>query len=203
MRKALPENNGEECISPEPDSTLTIEMCGNHYDAAVFGPMLVFCIRHLGSYASVSSAWERLLDWAVTVGANLRAPRVGVLYDDPAATPADRTRYDACLVTSEEDVQRLGLLRPGVLPPGIRIENLPRVSAWRTVHHGSYRTLAQAYAVLSVAEAAEANGTGRFSRTPPFYEIYLTDPRFTPADEQVTEVYLPRPGEPGTTGGGA
>lgn len=61
-------------------------------------------LRHIGPYAetSLGPVWGRLMAWAGEKG--LLRPGVqtlGVAWDDPEVTPADRCRYDACIVVDE------------------------------------------------------------------------------------------------------
>ena len=61
-------------------------------------PMQAAFLRHVGPYGEVGETWEELATWA---GANglLGADTLmfGLSYDDPAVTPADKLRYDACV----------------------------------------------------------------------------------------------------------
>lgn len=174
----------------------SVDVGGQRYEPVVLETLLVFCMRHMGSYSTVDTAWYKLLAVAMEVGLPLSARRMGVIYDDPACTEPDRIRYDACLVTSEAEITDLRLDAQDVLERGVRIESLAGIQAWRTVHRGGYRSLAKAYVALSASAVFADAGVRTVAGSPPYYEFYLTDPQVTPMDEQVTEVYLPISMEP-------
>jgi AraC family transcriptional regulator len=57
-------------------------------------------MRHVGPYASpgIGDMWRRFESWGAARG--LTSPRrrmFGIAQDNPNITPADRTRYDACI----------------------------------------------------------------------------------------------------------
>jgi hypothetical protein len=169
----------------------TLDMCGLHYESVRFGPLLVLSMRHVGDYRLVGTTWSRLLSLALRMAVPPFATRVGVVYDDPTSTPALEIRYDACLVTSTREIEGLQLSSVDTLANGFRIESFDQCLAWRTIHRGSYRTLMQAYsAVAASAEFASAGFRGPAS-SPPYFEIYRTDPTFTRMEDNITEVYLP------------
>ena len=66
-------------------------------------PMRVAYLRHVGPYESVGQTWT---DIATRLSAEkqVRASSVfvGIGHDDPAVTPADELRYDACITVDEE-----------------------------------------------------------------------------------------------------
>jgi AraC family transcriptional regulator len=148
-------------------------------------------MRHIGDYKLASVTWQKLLGVAFSKGLRPSSMQIGVVYDDPTITPVDQIRYDACLVTSFEEMEALGLSSAEALAHGIRIERLEASLAWRTTHIGSYRTLAQAYAGASAPEEFAVLGVHGPAPHPPYYEVYRSDPSSSPPDEQVTDVYLP------------
>jgi AraC family transcriptional regulator len=57
-------------------------------------------IRHVGPYGSpaITELWRRFESWCATQGLMpSRRRRFGIAQDNPNLTPADRTRYDACI----------------------------------------------------------------------------------------------------------
>jgi AraC family transcriptional regulator len=61
----------------------------------------VVYMRHVGPYGAhgIPELWQRLHQWMETRGLSVDATvRLGVAHDDPAVTPAEKCRYDACLV---------------------------------------------------------------------------------------------------------
>src|SRR5262249_9242521 len=70
----------------------------------ILAPMQVAFLRHVGPYEDekLTETWEKLLTWARSHG--LLGPRtlkIGVGYDNPHVTPADKLRYDACITTDQ------------------------------------------------------------------------------------------------------
>jgi AraC family transcriptional regulator len=62
-------------------------------------------MRYVGPFGphGIPELWTRLNRWIEVHG--LGGPgriTLGVAYDDPAITPADKTRYDACVVVPED-----------------------------------------------------------------------------------------------------
>ncbi len=68
-------------------------------------PTRVAFVRHVGPYHEVGTAWERLCtrlgkDGLLSLGTRF----IGICYDDPEVTPADKIRYEAC-VTVDNDFE--------------------------------------------------------------------------------------------------
>ena len=60
--------------------------------------MQVLFVRHTGPYDEVGYIWSQLFAWAGPRGLVGPMPTsFGVLHDDPAVTPPECVRYDACL----------------------------------------------------------------------------------------------------------
>lgn len=82
-------------------------------------PITVAFIRHLGAYAEAdASAFDTLIAWAI---ATKRYDRenllLGIGHDDPAITPTDKVRFDACLQV-EEPFAPTGVIGCQQLPAG-------------------------------------------------------------------------------------
>lgn len=142
-------------------------------------PQAVAFIRHTGPYEEVGPTWERLCAWAGPKGLiTEKTPFIGVSYDDPEVTEADKIRYDACI----------GLDQP-VLPEGdIGVQELPGGTFAVTVHIGPYSGLKDAYDWLMgtwlTDSGYEAGGC-------PTYEVYLNAPDKVRPEELLTEINLP------------
>src|SRR5687767_8510395 len=57
-------------------------------------------MRHVGSYGSpaIGEMWRRFEAWCAAQGLTTPPRRMyGIAQDNPNITPADRTRYDACI----------------------------------------------------------------------------------------------------------
>ena len=83
-------------------------------------PMRVAFMRHVGPYNEVGRTWERLMmvlgkdGW---LGGGSQC--LGLCHDDPAVTPPDKIRYDAC-VTVDEEFRAAGEIGMQVMRGGVR-----------------------------------------------------------------------------------
>lgn len=144
-----------------------------------FEPIRVACVRHVGPYAACEPAWQKLCGWAGQKG--LLGPdtlAIGIGYDDPASTPAELLRFDACL-SVPASVQGEG---------EVGIKTIPGGRYAVAVHVGPYSGLEQAYKELYGRWLPEQ---GLKPRDEPCFEVYRNDPSFTPAEKLVTEICVP------------
>ena len=69
-------------------------------------PINTIAISHIGAYAGIAGAFEKLAAWAGANNLWAASPRMaGVYHDDPMQTPAEKLRSDACL----EDISGIEL----------------------------------------------------------------------------------------------
>ena len=64
-------------------------------------PQRVVYMRYVGPYGAhgIPDLWQRFAIWIHAHGFDMdQTTRLGVAHDDPAITPAEKCRYDACLV---------------------------------------------------------------------------------------------------------
>jgi len=139
----------------------------------------VAALAHHGDYINIGSTFERLM--AMAAGQDLLGPwtrSIGIYYDDPASTPREALRADACVT-----------LPDGKLPDGdLRLGEIRGGRYAVTLHVGPYAELHFPYTWLygtwlpkSGEEAAHA----------PSIEEYLNDARVVPPSELRTEIWLP------------
>ena len=142
-------------------------------------PLRVAFVRHVGPYAEVGKAWERLCAWAGPRGLfGPQARMLGVSHDDPDVTPPDKLRYDACISVADT-----------VRPEGdIGIQNVGGGPYAVTTHHGPYERLAETYAVL-LGQWLPAHNREPLSL--PSLEFYLNSPEHTPPEQLRTDVCVP------------
>jgi AraC family transcriptional regulator len=142
-------------------------------------PLRVAYVRHVGPYEAVGQAWQKLMMWAGMNG--LLGPGVrllGISHDDPVITPPERLRYDAAIVVGE-----------GVKGSGeVGIQEVADGDYAVTVHRGPYDTLSTTYSRLCGEWVA---ASGRELRDGPPVEFYLNDPSVTPAQDRLTEIWMP------------
>ena len=142
-------------------------------------PMRVAFARHIGPYEECEPAWEKLCAWAGPKG--LLGPDttiIGVSYDDPEVTPPEKIRYDAC-ITVGEDIEAEGEIGVQVIAGGDYAV---------TTHKGPYGNLLQTYQKLFGEWAPQS---GRVVKQAACFEIYRNDPKSTPPEELITDVYIP------------
>jgi AraC family transcriptional regulator len=132
----------------------------------------VFSMRHTGAYGSIGETWGALSREAGMRG--LLGPwtrAVGISFDDPEITPADKLRYDAAFVVRQG--------ANGALPPGDYIS---------TEYRGSYSTLHLGYAAMCGTWLRHG---GREIGAGPALEFYLNDPRHVAPEDLLTRICLP------------
>jgi AraC family transcriptional regulator len=142
-------------------------------------PQKVAFVRHIGPYAECAAAWNKLCAWAGPKG--LFQPGVqfiGLCYDDPDITPAEKIRYDACL-TIDQDIKPEGEIGVQTIEGGLY--------AMATLH-GPYTGLSDLYAQIC-GQWIPAGGYE--IRSLPSFEVYLNSPEETPEEELLTDVYVP------------
>jgi len=142
-------------------------------------PMNVAFIHHIGPYAEIAAAYEKLMSWAGKNG--LIGPQtkvIGLYYDDPEDTPADKCRSDAC-ITVDGDVKTEGEIGTKTIFGGDYAV---------ATHVGSYDKLIDAWNYLYGQWPSKS---GREASFAPAIEIYLNSPEDTPPEELITELYMP------------
>lgn len=140
-------------------------------------------IRHTGPYAECGKAWSAL---CMKLGPEGRlgpgVEFIGLSYDDPDVTPADKLRYDACVPVGDD-----------FEPAGeIGVQTVGGGTFAVTTHHGPYENFSVTYAELCGQWIPKHNRT---IKAQPCMEIYLNDPESTPPEELLTDVYLPIEGD--------
>jgi AraC family transcriptional regulator len=60
-------------------------------------------MRYVGPFGprGIPELWQRLMRWVEAHGLD-KSDRLGIAYDDPAITPPDKSRYDACVVVPRD-----------------------------------------------------------------------------------------------------
>ena len=144
-------------------------------------------IRHIGPYNEVGQCFERLLEWAGSVGA--RPGRVLVLsYDDPDTVAPENLRSDACVELDTDTPP----------PPGITVETLPAGRYAIYAHRGPYDGIPEAFRRLFELWLPQS---GEEVDDRPCIEIFHNSPLDTRPEELLTDLCLPLrdcPGKDGT-----
>lgn len=139
-------------------------------------PLRVACVRHVGPYAQCEETWEKLCSLAGRLG--LFGPQTrmfGAGHDDPAITPPEKLRSDACLTVPDSFAGT----------PELPVTVLGDAEYATAVVKGPYSLLAPAFAHLRGVWGPDS---GREFARAPSLAFYLNDPRTTPAEELLTEI---------------
>jgi AraC family transcriptional regulator len=149
-------------------------------------PMRVIFVRHVGPYAEVGKAWGELCGVAGPRGLlGGEISMFGLSYDDPAVTPPEKLRYDACIrVDAGVEVD-----------PPLATQDLPAEIFAVTLHEGPYSELARTYEALYGRWLPDS---GREPREGACMEHYLNDPQHTAPADLRTEIWVPVSGELGS-----
>ena len=139
----------------------------------------VAAVRRTGPYdQAAQQAWGALCTFAGPRGLLKEdVEYVGVSYDDPAITPAEKLRYDAC-VSIDEDIDVEG---------DVEVQTLAGGSYAMFLHKGSYEGLSAVYGEIFGSWLPQS---GKKLREVPCFEKYLNSPEQVPPEELMTEIYI-------------
>lgn len=136
-------------------------------------------MRHVGPYDQVGATWQRFMKWAASRGIlqSMTAP-LAVVHDDPEITPPDKLRYDVCLAVDEvfQPSGDVGVQEIGAGPYAV------------ATHKGPYERLGETYSML-IGQWLPARD--REAADLPCLEVYRNNPQTTPAEELLTDLYVP------------
>lgn len=140
-------------------------------------------VRHIGPYDLVGETWEALMEFAALRGlVDGESLMLGSSHDDPAVTPRDKLRYDACLTISREVADRVQLESP------VGLCDLAGGEYAVALHEGPYQNLDVTYSAV-FGQWMPTND--REPRDGPCLEHYLNEPGTTEPDDLLTEVWVP------------
>ena len=154
-------------------------------------PMRVAFMRHIGPYNEVGETWDKLamfLGKEGLVGGD--AQFIGICHDDPAVTPPDKIRYDACLTVDER-------FKPQA---EIGVQAITGGDYAVMTHFGPYEKLSASYAKL-LGEWLPRSG--RNLRSTPCFEVYLNLPESAEPEDLITDIHAPLEPTGGTYHGNA
>jgi len=139
----------------------------------------VAALAHHGEYMNIGSTFERLM--AMAGGQGLLGPwtrSFGIYYDDPASTPREALRSDACVT-----------LPDGKTPSGeLQLREIRGGRYAVTLHVGPYAELHFPYTWLY---GTSLPTSGEEPADAPSIEEYLNDAHIVPPSELRTEIWLP------------
>ena len=141
--------------------------------------MRVAFMRHVGPYDEVGQTWERFTMMLGKEGLLGGATQfIGICHDDPAVTPSERIRYDACVTVDEQ-------FRPA---GEIGVQTIPGGDYAVLTHFGPYAQLSESYARLLGQWLPRS---GRNLGLTPCFEVYLNSPENTEPEDLITDIHAP------------
>lgn len=144
-------------------------------------PREVIAMRHVGPYEGCMSVWERLLNWGKENDLpGVARPGLGLAYDDPTVTDADKIRYDACLPVGPGEWPAD---RP--LPPGFTRRTVSGGTYAVAMHHGRYDDIEDTYVAL-IGNWLPRRRVELVDE--PIVEVYLRAWNDAPPEQFLTEV---------------
>ena len=142
-------------------------------------PMRVAFMRHVGPYGKVGQTWDEFMMRLGKDGfLGGDSQFIGICHDDPAVTPLDKIRYDACM-TVDKSFRPRGEIGVQVIAAGEYAV---------MTHFGPYEKLGASYAKLLGQWLPRS---GRHLRSIPCFEIYFNSPENTAPQDLVTDLHLP------------
>lgn len=141
--------------------------------------MRVAFMRHVGPYSEVGKTWERFtmfLGKEGLLGGDTQF--IGICHDDPAITPRNKVRYDACVTVDQK-------FRPQA---EIGVQTIPGGDYAVMTHFGPYQELGRSYAMLLGQWLPRTNRTLRPSSC---FEVYLNSPENTAPKDLITDLHAP------------
>jgi len=142
-------------------------------------PVRVAFMRHIGPYGEVAKTWEQFTMFLGKEGLlGSGAEFIGICHDDPAVTPADKIRYDAC-VTVDGKFRAEGDIGAQMIAGGDYAV---------LTHFGPYEKISGSYAKLLGQWLPRS---GRRLRATPCFEIYLNSPENTAPEDLLTDIHAP------------
>lgn len=142
--------------------------------------MKVAFVRNIGPYMEAEKAWQKLLSCQeVTKTFIAETKFLGVCYDDPKITAPDKIRYDACITVPNDFKSNNS---------DIGIQEVGGGKYAITQYIGPYTGLAAVYAELYGNWLLK---NGHEPKSEPSFEIYKNDPKTTPPEKLITEIYAP------------
>ena len=142
----------------------------------------VVLLRHRGPYEEIGAKFDELSAWAEANG--VRTHRViGIYYDNPDHVPANQLNSAACLEVST------GFQIPD--RSGLNLEQATiRGGEYATLRFtGPYDELGPVWTEFTTYIENDLNRTIRDDQ--PAFEVYVNDASETPADQLITDLYMP------------
>ncbi len=135
-------------------------------------------MRHLGPYQECGPTFQKFMGYCMSKG--LFGPNslvIGVGHDDPATTPPEKIRYDAC-ITVDESFQ----------PDGeVKVQTIEGGTYAIASHVGPYEKLADTYRWFMDNWLP---ASCREMRELPMFEVYRNSPGEVPPEKLLTDIHM-------------
>lgn len=140
----------------------------------------VLMLHHKGPYETISSKFDQLWGWINSN--NIPVKRcIGIYWDNPDVVPTNELRSAACFEIADG-------YTPPALPDGIEVGSIAGGEYAVTRVVGPYENLEWAWSAFT-SQVEEK--LGRTISQNPAFECYVNDPSDTPADQLITDLYMP------------
>ena len=140
----------------------------------------LLALPHVGPYEAIGPSFGKVVAAATAAGLiNSTTTAVGIYYDDPAVTPADRLRSHAGVIVQH------GARTP---PEPFEWLDLAAGEFAVGVHRGPYRHVPASYHWLF---GQWLPASGREPAHAPVQEVCVNDVRHTPEDQLITHICIP------------
>ncbi len=141
-------------------------------------------ISHTGDYNELKDVFDELISWAHSQNIDLETSEIfSQSYDNPAPTPTDELRSEACISISSN------VAVSGIIQAAVRRQQKYAVYT----HRGSYQGIAAAYQKLLGSWLPSSNLELEIDNCP-FIEHYQNDCTTIPEDEWITDLCVPLKG---------
>jgi AraC family transcriptional regulator len=165
--------------TPKEVSTMTTDPAAHEVRIEQVPRRRLAFLRHVGPFRAVGPTFQRLGDWAGRHG--LFRPDtlvLGICYDDPEVTPADKLRVDCCVTVGDD-----------VTPQGeVGVQTFEGGECAVMTHIGPYSQLGEAYRWLY---GVWLPASGREPRHAPSFMVHYGGPKDTPPEQLRTDIHLP------------
>lgn len=143
-------------------------------------PLDVLSVRKTGPYAeSATRAWEELCDFAGPAGLLTEQTKcIGISYDNPDITEADKLRFDACISFEGEPAASGNVFKQTIQGGKYAV----------FTHKGPYENLIHTYRAI-YAEWFPESGHELSEST--CFELYVNDPRSVKPEDLLTQIHIP------------
>ena len=144
-------------------------------------PISVAFVRHVGPYQEITQAWFQLIaEVGINVIVSENTQKISVPYDSPEITASDKLRYDACITLTEiANFKAKGQVGAQTLQGGKYAV---------ITHYGPLEQVEKTYRILFGLWLPHS---GYEPADHPNFMVHRKTPLQTPADQLVTDIYLP------------